>query len=70
MLFRVRVIPASGRQEIIKISEKEYRVYLKGCARDNRANVELVKLLKKYLKKEVRIKSGLSSRNKILEVLE
>ncbi|MBU0958363.1 MAG: DUF167 domain-containing protein, partial [Nanoarchaeota archaeon] len=53
----------------IKIGEKDYRVYLKKQAREGKANVELLKELKKYLKRDVRIRSGLSSRNKRVEII-
>lgn len=67
MIIRVKVKPNSSKQSVEKIKE-EYIVQLKSCARKGRANLELVKFLKKYFGKEVRIKSGLSSRHKIVEV--
>ncbi len=70
MIIKVKVKPNSKEQKLIRISDTEYKIYLKAPARDNKANVELLKLLKKSLKKPVAIKSGLSSRNKIIEVLE
>jgi len=69
MIIGVRVFPSSGRQEIIKVGEKEYKVYLKKQAREGKANAELLKELKKYLKKDVRIKYGLNSKNKKIEIL-
>jgi len=68
-IINVKVFPSSGRQGIIKIGEKDYRVYLKKQAREGKANVELLKELKKYLKRDVRIRSGLSSRNKRVEII-
>lgn len=68
-MIKVKVFPRSGREEVVKVSEGEYKVYLKKPAVDGKANVELVQLLKNYLKRPVRIKSGFSSRNKILEGL-
>ena len=68
-IINVKVFPSSGRQEIIKIGEKDYRVYLKKQAREGKANVELLKELKKYLKRDVRIRSGLSSRYKRVEII-
>ncbi len=35
---------------------------------DDKANIKLVKMMKKYFKKNVKLKSGFTSRNKILEV--
>ncbi len=69
MRIYVKVKPSSGRQEIVREGEN-YTVYLKSLPEDNKANVELVKLLHNYFKAPVRIKSGLTSRNKIVEILE
>ena len=68
MIIKVRVKPSSKRQEIIKGEENNLVVYLKSAPKDNKANTELIKLLHKYFNKPVRIKSGLSSKNKIIEV--
>lgn len=69
MIIKVKVKPNSKKQAITKISEKEYRVFLKSQAKEGKANVELLKLLKKYLNKSVRIKTGSNSRNKLVEIL-
>lgn len=69
MILKIKVKPNSGKQEVKKISENEYIVCLKKPAEDNKANVELCKLLQRYFKREVRIKSGFTSKNKILEVI-
>jgi len=67
MKIKIKVRPNSGKQEIIKTGEK-YAVSLKEKAEHNKANLELLKLLKRYFKKEVRIISGLKNRNKIVEI--
>ena len=67
MKIKVKVKPSSGRQEVIE-KEGELFVYLKSIPEDGKANVELLKLLRKHFGKEVRIKSGFGSRNKIVEV--
>ncbi|MDD5700028.1 MAG: DUF167 domain-containing protein [Candidatus Nanoarchaeia archaeon] len=69
MKIYVKVKPSSGRQEIIK-EEDNYTVYLKSPPEDNKANVELAKLLHNYFRADVRIKSGWTSRNKIVEIIE
>jgi len=56
MIIEVKVKPNSKEQEIIKTGENEYKISLKEKAEDNKANIELLKLL------------GLKSRNKIVEV--
>lgn len=70
MRINVKVRPLSGRQDIIKLDEKHFMIYLKSAPEDNKANSELIKLLHKYFKKEVVIKSGLTSKNKIVEIKE
>lgn len=68
MRINVKVKPNSNKEEIIKISEAEYIVSLKEPAKDNKANIELIKLLKRYFKKEVKFIRGLKNKNKIVEV--
>ena len=41
-------ISKENREEIIKLSEDSYKVYLKKQATGNKANIELLKFLKKY----------------------
>lgn len=68
MIIKVRVHVSSGREEIIKISNNEYKIYLKKPAKDNKANLELLKLLKKHFHKTPIILKGLASHNKIVMI--
>jgi len=68
-IINVKVKPRSEKQEIIK-RDNIYEVKLKSSPKNNKANVELIKILKQYFKKDVRIKLGFKSRNKILEVID
>ena len=68
MKLKIKVKPNSRKQEIIKISPEEYKVFLKSPPENNQANIELVKLLSKYFKSPVRIVRGIKSRDKIAEV--
>jgi len=70
MKIKIKVKPNSLEQKIERISENEYFASLESSADKNKANIELLKLLKKYFKKEIRIVSGLTSRDKIIEVKE
>ena len=70
MKLIIKVKPSSRKQEIIKISDNEYKVYLKSPADKNKANTELLKLLKKHFKKQARIIKGMKSKNKIVELKE
>lgn len=76
MLIKVRVRPNSGTQSVEKVklpgfSEEEGQIYfvkLKSHPEEGKANLELIKILQKYFGKEVRIKSGFRSRNKLVEI--
>jgi len=70
MRLTIKVKPSSRKQEIIKISDEEYKVYLKSRAEDNKANIELLKMLKKYFGRQARIIKGARSRNKIVEIID
>ena len=69
MIIKIKAKPNSGRQEIVK-NEKDYTAYLKSSPEDGKANAELLKLLKKYFGSQAKIKSGFTSRNKIVEIIE
>jgi uncharacterized protein len=68
MKIRIKVKPNSKEQVIEKISENFYKINLKSAPTENKANIELIKLLKNYFKKSIKIKSGFNSRNKIIEI--
>lgn len=68
MIINIKVKPNSKEQSIEE-GEEGFIVRVKSPAQDNKANKELIKLLKKHFNaKKVRIKSGFSSRNKKVEV--
>ncbi|MDP3990579.1 MAG: DUF167 domain-containing protein [archaeon] len=68
-LLSVRVIPNSGRNEIV-IEGDKVRIYLKSIPDKNKANQELIKFLKKEFGLSVEIKSGMKSRDKILKIID
>lgn len=68
MILSIKVKPNSKKQSIEKISETNYLINLKQPAQDNKANLELIKLLKKHFKKDIKIIKGHQSKNKIIEV--
>jgi len=68
MIIKIKVHPSSGREEIIKITQDEYKAYLKKPAVDNKANIELIKLLKKHFKKTPIILKGFTSSNKVIDI--
>ena len=67
MEIKIKVKTKSGKQ---KIENKDdfYIVSLKSAPENNKANLELIKVLKKYFGREVKIKSGFTSRNKVVEL--
>lgn len=67
MRIEIRVVPNSGRF-LIRRKDGEVRIFLKSKAESNKANIELLKELRKMLKKEVMLVSGAKSRKKILEI--
>jgi len=54
-MIKVKVKPGSGMQKIVKIAADEYIIWLKSAAQDNKANLELIRLMKKYLGKNIKI---------------
>ena len=67
---KVKIKPNSEKQEIIRSDDEDYIVKVKSPAQNNKANIEMIKLLEKYFKRTVRIKSGFRGRKKIVEVME
>ena len=65
--LKIKVIPHSGRTEL-KEDEGKLKLYLKAAPEKGKANAELIKYFKKEFKLSVRIKSGESSREKVLLV--
>lgn len=67
-LLKVHVKPNSKKTEIIGYdSEKKIlKVAISEPADKNKANLEVVKFFSKLLKKQVKIKSGLKSKEKTL----
>jgi uncharacterized protein (TIGR00251 family) len=63
--LQVKVHPNSSREKIIEL-DKGYEVWIKEKAIDGKANLSLIKFFKKHLGKNIRIKSGFNSRNKII----
>jgi uncharacterized protein (TIGR00251 family) len=68
MIIKIKVYPSSGREEIVKVSEDSYKAYLKKHAENGKANIELLKMLKKHFNKTPIILKGLKSRDKIINI--
>jgi uncharacterized protein (TIGR00251 family) len=68
--IKVRVTPRSSREEVVKTGD-DYVVRVKALPREGKANEAVIKLLAEYFRvsrSSVRITSGLSGRNKIVEI--
>ena len=71
MKIQVKVKPNSKQQKIEKSADGSLIVRLKSPPIDGKANQELIELLAKQFKvskSEIIIKSGLSSKNKLVEI--
>ena len=68
--LKIIVKPNSQKTEIIGYDELKKSVVVSVSERpkDNKANIEVIKYFSKLLKKRVRIKSGLTSKEKILKI--
>jgi len=70
--LNVKVHPQSSRSLVKKIDESNYEVWVTTPAVDNQANESLIKLLAKYFKVTkscIKIVSGATSKNKIVEIV-
>lgn len=65
----VLVKPNSPKTEFIGLVNGILKIALKAHPENGKANVELVKFLKKQLKKDVKIISGFTSKKKIVRIL-
>jgi uncharacterized protein len=71
MKIQIKVKPNSKRQSIEEAADGSLTVHLKSPPVDGKANEELIKLLAEKFevaKSKISIKSGLSSRNKLVEI--
>jgi len=68
MKIKLKVHANSSQEKIQEISSKSYEIWIKIKPIDGKANISLEKMLKKHFKRSVRITSGLTSKNKVLEL--
>ena len=71
MIIHVKVKPNSGKQEIESFGGDRYLVYLKEPPENNRANIELINIMAKYMTVppgRIKIIRGLTDNNKIIEI--
>ena len=63
------VVKASAKTDSIVLKDGVYYVSLKAKPVEGKANLALVKLFKKELGLRVKVKQGLTSKRKVLELL-
>jgi uncharacterized protein (TIGR00251 family) len=64
--LNIKVKPNSKKNEI-NLKDEVYEVRIKAPPEDNKANLELIKFLSKKFNTRIRIKSGLTSKNKVIQ---
>ena len=62
-------VKANSRENKVEDKGDYYLVSVKEKAKENKANLAVIKLLSKYFKKKVRIVKGLRSKDKIVEFI-
>ncbi|MBI5065651.1 DUF167 domain-containing protein [Candidatus Woesearchaeota archaeon] len=65
--IKVKIKPNSSENKIVE-KGSVWKINIKAPAQENKANLELLKFLKKELKKNVQFVSGLKSKEKVLEI--
>ncbi len=67
-----RELKAFSNSDRDEVSEKDgiLQVFVKAPAKDNKANIAIIKTLTKHFKREVRLVSGLTNKKKIIEIYD
>jgi uncharacterized protein YggU (UPF0235/DUF167 family) len=71
-LIKVKVKIGSQKEHVVHEEKNSYTVYTNSPARENRANISVIELLSDYLdipKSMLRIKRGIKSKNKVIEII-
>ncbi len=72
MLIRVKVFPHSKKEEIKKIKEGKYEVYVRAKAEQGEANSRVIEMMTEYFPgcRGIRLLTGATRPNKTLEIIE
>lgn len=72
MLIRVKVFPKSKKEEIKKIKEGKYEVYVREKAEQGEANSRVIEMMTEYFPgcRGIRLMAGATRPNKTLEIIE
>jgi hypothetical protein len=70
-VLQVRVQPGASREELVRVSETEFKAKLTSAPEKGKANEELLKLLSEYLqipRTRLKMVRGQTARIKLIEV--
>lgn len=72
MLIRVKVFPKSKKEEIKKIKEGKYEVYVREKAEQGEANSRVIEMMTAYFPgcRGIRLLTGATRPTKTLEIIE
>jgi uncharacterized protein (TIGR00251 family) len=69
--IEIKLHPNSSKEKIEKLSKSKYEIWVKEKPIGNKANIKIVKLLKKFFKaQDVKILSGFTGRKKRVEIID
>lgn len=71
MKLSIKVLPRSSRNEVAEMPDKSLKIKLTAAPADGEANQKLIKILAEHFdvaKSKIKIVSGLTSKNKIVEI--
>ena len=72
MIINVRVSPRSSKNEVAQMPDGNLKIKMTAVPVDGKANEALIKILSRYFnvaKSHIKIKKGLTGRDKIVEIL-
>lgn len=72
MLIKIKVYPETRREEVKKIKEDKFELFIRARAQNNEANTRVLEIVAEIFpqNKGIRIIKGHTTPNKIIEVLE
>ncbi|NCN51782.1 DUF167 domain-containing protein [archaeon] len=68
MKIKLKVHSNSSQEKLIKISEREFEIWVKEKPIEGKANEKIEKILKKELSLDAKIISGFNSKVKLVEI--
>lgn len=68
MEIKIKVKTKQPETKLLKVENDIYYIALKSQPIENKANLELIKFLRRHFKKQVSIKSGSKSKEKIIKI--